>query len=193
MKKTVFSIALLALVTAFAGAARAQCGSPSAQRQSLLLPRWNMSGLTARAALPGSSANRLESQPADQHENSIVGLWDVMFVSGGQLYDEAFDVYHSDGTELMNDIPPPGLGNVCLGVWVKTGGRSIKLKHVFWIFDNNGSLIGRGVVQEQIALSSDANSYSGTFKFEFRDLSGNPIASMPDVAGDLTATRITPD
>ena len=193
MKRLFFSVTIVTFITTFAGSARAQCGSPSAQRQSFLLPKWNMSGLTAMAARPGSAPNRSESSPADKSDNSIVGLWDVTFISGGQLYDEAFDVYHSDGTELMNDIPPPALGNVCLGVWAKTGARSIKLKHVFWIFDNNGTLIGRGVVHEQITLGLDGNSYAGTFTFEFRDLLGNPIASMPDVAGDLSATRITPD
>ncbi|HYL37022.1 MAG TPA: hypothetical protein VEV17_13995 [Bryobacteraceae bacterium] len=138
--------------------------------------------------------NILEPKPLDQSDGSIVGLWDVTFMSGGQVYDEGFDQYHSDGTEIMNDIPPPASGNVCLGVWARTGGHSYKLRHPFWIFDNAGiNLIGRGVLLEQITLDVSGDSYAGTFIFEFRDLSGNPIPSMPDVSGSMTASRITAD
>ena len=126
---------------------------------------------------------------------TIVGLWDVKFVSGNQLYDEGFDQYHSDGTEIMNDIPPPATGNVCLGIWAKTGPRSYKLKHPFWIFDpaTNTTVIGRGVILEHISLDRRGVSFRGTFEFEFRDLAGNPIPAFPDVSGNLIADRITVD
>lgn len=192
MKTGFLSVALIGFIAGFAGNARAQCGAPSAQRHSFMLLKWNLaSDLIARA--PETTQAVSESLPQDQSDSSIVGLWDVIFTSGGQLYDEAFDVYHSDGTELMNDIPPPALGNVCLGVWAKTGDRSYKLKHVFWIFDNLGNLIGRGTVHEQLNLKPGGNGYTGTFTFHFADLQGKPIPSMPDVSGTLTATRITPD
>jgi hypothetical protein len=93
----------------------------------------------------------------------------------------------------MNDIPPPATGNVCLGVWAKTGSKAYKLRHPFWIFDANGNLIGRGVLNEELTLDSKGDAYSGTFTFAFRDLAGHTIPGMPDVSGSLTATRITAD
>jgi len=93
----------------------------------------------------------------------------------------------------MNDIVPPSGGNVCLGAWKKTGSL-IKLKHPFWIFDASGlNLIGRGVILEQITLGGGGQTFTGTFTFQFRDLSAKPIPSMPDVSGTLRGQRITAD
>jgi hypothetical protein len=191
MKTTLISVTLIALSTVLGGSAYADCGSAAAPRQALFLPGLPSVGLRtieARAALPDAGA-ALDAD--DVSQASIVGLWDVTFTSGGQLYDEGIDLYTSDGTEIMNDITPPSGGNICLGVWVKTGHRSYKLKHPFWIFDSNGNLIGRGVLQEQFTLDTKHDSYEGTFTFQFRDLGGNTISSMPDVSGTLTAQRIT--
>jgi hypothetical protein len=117
-------------------------------------------------------------------------------MSENQLFDEGFDQYHSEGTEIMNDTPPPASGNVCLGVWAKTGPRSYKLKHPFWIFDpvTNTTLIGRGVILERLTLDRGGRSFTGTFTFQFRDLSGNPIGpTLPDVSGNLIGDRLTVD
>jgi len=47
----------------------------------------------------------------------------------------------------------------------------------FWIFDASGqNLIGRGLLLEQIT----GQTFTGTFTFQFRDLSAKPIPSMPD-------------
>jgi hypothetical protein len=192
MKASILCGPLVALLVTLTGSAHAQCGSTLAQRGALLASTWNLPPTIVRPESPEAMRKSFDGRPAEESDISIVGLWDVKFTSkDGQLYDEGFDVYHSDGTELMNDTPPPALGNVCLGVWAKMGRRNIVLKHVFWIFESDGSLIGRGVIHEQITLSSDGNSYTGTFQFEFRDLMGHTIPSMPDVAGDLTAQRIT--
>ena len=42
--------------------------------------------------------------------NSIVGLWLTTFTSGGQIIDQGFDMWTSDGTEILNDAPPPSTG-----------------------------------------------------------------------------------
>ena len=115
-------------------------------------------------------------------------------MSGGQLYDEGFDQYHGDGTEIMVDIPPPATGNVCLGVWAKTGPLSYN-EHPFWIFDTDGTLIvlGRGLLRQQFTLNDRGDTYAGKFSFEFSDLSGKSISSMPTVTGQVTARRIAVD
>ena len=166
--------------------AGAQCGAPSALRPALL------AGKIQRVPLvPDKGQSTPEDTTAATTAPTMAGLWDVVFTSGGQLYDEGFDQYHSDGTEIMVDITPPAGGNVCLGVWTKTGTKTYQLRHPFWIFDLSGNLIGRGLLSEQMTLNDRGDAYTGSFTFAFRDLNGHPISGMPDVSGSLNATRIT--
>jgi hypothetical protein len=43
--------------------------------------------------------------------------------------DVGFEQWHSDGTEMLNDTPPPASGNVCLGTWEKIGPQTYTLVH----------------------------------------------------------------
>jgi hypothetical protein len=121
---------------------------------------------------------------------SIVGLWNITFLYGGQAFDYGFDLWHADGTELLNDVTNPIEGNVCVGVWEKTGARTYKLKHVTWNFDLTGALIGSGVFDERVKLNAEGNSYTGTIVLTFYDLSGDQVGEF---SGTVEATRITPD
>jgi hypothetical protein len=121
---------------------------------------------------------------------AIVGLWRVTFVSDGQVVDEGFDIWHSDGTEVLNDNPPPATGNVCVGVWSQTGGRTFKLKHLSWSYDMNGNLNGTVIIREQVAVDTSGASFKGTFKIDAFDLTGNPVFHID---GQLTGERITTD
>jgi hypothetical protein len=58
---------------------------------------------------------------------SIVGLWHVTYSAGGQLFYEAFDQWHSDGTEFENANLPAVLGNVCMGVWKRVSSQTVRL------------------------------------------------------------------
>jgi hypothetical protein len=153
------------------------------------------SPMTARKAKTTVSPRRDDgtSQPHENGEvKSITGLWDVQFISDGQVVDEGFDQYHFDGTEILNDTPPPSVGNVCLGVWAKTGAQTLKLKHPSWIYDpTNTFVIGTATIFEAITLDDSGDSFAGTFTVQIRDLSGNPLG--PDLAGDLKGERIAVD
>ena len=124
---------------------------------------------------------------------SIVGLWDVQFSSQNVLFDEGYDQFHSDGTEILNDVPNPAFGNVCLGVFSQTGPRTYALHHVYWNFDSTGTLAGRGIWDSTITIDASGNSYSGTWNMKNYDLGGNLITSGPlaPISGTLQATRIT--
>ena len=126
-----------------------------------------------------------EAQPV-----SIVGLWQITFYYEGQVVDVGFDVWHTDGTELLNDTPPPATGNVCVGVWTQTGKNTYKLKHPSWTFDSNGNLTGTAVIRENITLSPGGNKFTGTYTISYYDTSGNPAGSFD---GQVQATRITPE
>jgi len=133
-------------------------------------------------------------RPTTSTGHTIVGLWHVILTSGGQQFDEGFDAWHSDGTEILVDNAPPqpanGAGAVCIGVYKKIGAGTFQLKHVAWIIDANGNLAGSVIIRETVTLDSRANQYHGTFKYDAHDLSGNLLF---EATGDLNAERITPD
>jgi len=121
---------------------------------------------------------------------SIVGLWISTFTSGGQVVDQGFDQWNSEGTEILNDDPAPATGNVCLGVFVQSGPTTYKLKHPSWTFDSNGNLTGTAILREKVTVAPDGKSYSGAYSLDFFDLSNNPAGQF---TGTLKAQRITVD
>jgi hypothetical protein len=128
-----------------------------------------------------------DSRAADQ---SIVGLWKVTFFFDGQVVDQAFEVFHSDGTELMNDTAPPASGNVCVGVWANTDGRTVKLNHPSWTFDAAGNLNGTATIKTSITLDHTGNSFSGTFTVDVFSLTG---VNLQHLAGTVSGQRILVD
>jgi len=122
---------------------------------------------------------------------TIVGMWDVKDYYQGQLVDEYFDTWHSDGNELFIDASNPIEDNVCQGIWMATGTRTYKLKHESWYFDTTGTLLGWAIFHDTATLSTDGNSWTGTEEILVYDLYGNLLF---DITGDeLQATRIVID
>ena len=56
---------------------------------------------------------------ADEPREPIVGGWEMTLSVGGTIVDYIFEQFHSDGTEIENDITDVLSGNVCMGVWEK--------------------------------------------------------------------------
>ena len=126
-----------------------------------------------------------------QDSNSpIVGVWHVTYTSGGQLFLETFDTWHSDGTEFEIANATPTVGNVCVGVWKKRGARGVQLFHIGWNFDPSGNPIGTFTLEETNTVAKDGATYSGTFDFKIYDPDGN---LQFEATGTLEATRITVD
>jgi hypothetical protein len=128
-------------------------------------------------------------RPALSSPFSIVGLWNLSFYYKGQVVDVAFDAWHDDGTEVLNDYTDPVEGNVCLGVWTQTGPQTYTLTHPSWYFDKNGVLQGTVVIQETVTVSADGNSLNGTYTDNVYDLNGKVLETY---SGKLKATRIKP-
>jgi hypothetical protein len=181
MTKITLTGALLAVSASFAPNLTA-CSLPgvSALRVPVTLPP----GLFAPAAQPKPAG------PATSSGSSIVGLWNVTFYSGGAIVDQAFDAWHSDGTEILNDFTDPIEGNVCLGVWSETGPQTFKLKHPSWTFDSSGNLTGTAYILETITVGPGGDQYAGPYTIDFFDTSGNPAGSF---TGVIKAHRIVPD
>jgi hypothetical protein len=181
--RTVLPLAILACCGVLSALASASCAPPY-PKSPVVLPQRDLFKMPTLIQPSSGSA-------AEDSNESIVGLWHVRFLSGGMLYDEGFDQWHSDASEILNDNGvPPALGNVCLGVWKKVAPHTFKLKHLAWNWDANGNLIGTLIIRETVTLDADADSYQGTFSFDFYDVNGNLTS---EVKGDLSAKRIMVD
>jgi hypothetical protein len=191
------------LATALASGAQAQCGLPNGPvKPSYWQPQI---GVT-----PPQFVNAGFNDRDDQDdEPSIAGMWHVTFTahtkngdaipSPGAVIDNSVVVWHSDGTEIMNSSRSAQDGNFCLGVWRRTGKRTYLLNHIPWqgnIYDPTepSNVIGPpqdGVqIIEQIILSPDGNSYTGSFSLKGYDTSGKVYVWFK---GSLSAKRITPE
>lgn len=120
-------------------------------------------------------------------ERSIVGLWHVTYTSGGQLFYEAFDTWHSDGTEFENANLTPIEGNVCEGAWRATKTGTVLLNHVGWSFDANGVPNGSFTLTQVNIVARGGNSYQGTFDYKLYDLNG---VLQFEATGTQEATRV---
>lgn len=178
-----------------------------------------VSSAVAQCGLPNKPISPMSWEPqdgraslrlADDGEPSIVGMWHAVFtaltqngkpipVTGGVPIDNSVVVWHSDGTEIMNSSRSAQDGNFCLGVWKQTGARTYLLNHIPWqgnVFDPTVPPTTIGVPQggaqiiEKITLSSDGNSYTGSFTLHAYDTSGNVYVWF---TGTISAERITPD
>jgi hypothetical protein len=120
----------------------------------------------------------------------MVGMWMTTFTSDGEIVDVGFDVWHADGTQILNDTTTPASGAVCLGVWTQTGDFTYSLKHPTWAFDEtNTMLVGIGYILETVTLDPGGNSYTGTYSIEGFDLEGNQVYHID---GEISGERITP-
>ncbi|SPE36074.1 exported hypothetical protein [Candidatus Sulfopaludibacter sp. SbA3] len=168
----------------FAGAANANCNV--AKPGYLQASHRGMPALSIKQPAPALVPQ--DTAPAAV-EPSIAGYWYVRFFAEGQLVDDGFDLWHGDGTEVLNDTSTPSSGNVCIGVWTKAAPLTYALKHPTWIFDDAGvNLIGVGIIREMVMLDPGGNSFTGTTTVDIYDFSGNTVYHA---VSDLTGTRIS--
>ena len=118
---------------------------------------------------------------------SIVGLWSVHYVSttgGPEVL--TYDQWHSDGLEFEAANLAPGA--VCQGTYKQAPDGSYHDYHVAWTFDSTGAPSGYWDENLIATVSSDGQSYSGTYARFFYDVNGNFLFEDD---GTLTATRLT--
>lgn len=190
LKKIFVILALLAIASL---GASAQCGGIDLHGK--LKPQAFFNGSTGRGSLV------LESE-REEHANDgegIVGFWRITLISEGNSgnpypfnppddapIDHGFAQWHSDNTEIMNSNRVPATGSFCLGVWKKVGPSHYKLNHFALAFEDTVHL-GYANIREDITLSHDGDSFSGTFTNDIYDGNGNHLATLK---GNIVATRI---
>jgi len=187
------------LLTMFVSRASAGCGDLS----NLRGPFEFASASTHLRA--GASSAQAESALArgGSSSPSIVGLWNVQFISQGNtghnpsipdgaVIDWGFKEWHSDGTELLNSGGhAANTGNFCMGVWGQTGFLTFELNHFALSYDaTSGALLNVVNIREVDTLSPSGDSYTGTFTIDVYDTNGSHV---DHVGGNVTGTRVTVD
>jgi hypothetical protein len=178
---------VLAMVLILAIGASAQCGSLDQLKSGAALrpQSWLNEGLRSGSLLQVSD---------NDSEHSIVGFWtfemkakDSPGLPDGFVVDHGFAQWHSDGTEIMNSSRPPATGSFCLGVWKRTG-ESYKLNHFALSWNPDNTFFGQANIREDVRLSEDGKSFSGTFSLTQYDQSGTAVFHA---VGEITGKRIT--
>jgi hypothetical protein len=180
---TITLIAAGILAAAVTGpTAHASCGAISGMKQGeIRLP--SLAGAVPRFA------DQDEATPDASPNDSVVGLWHVIYTADKALFGESLKEWHSDGTEFENVAHNPEIGNICFGVWKQVGVRKFRLHHIGWLFSDDGTLTGSFTFDETDTVAPSGMSYKGTFVFKTYDLKG--AFTGVEVPGTAAASRIT--
>ncbi|MCP1374475.1 hypothetical protein [Dyella lutea] len=164
---------------------------------------WNSS----RWATPPSQAGHPAAGPQGSRTSTnllqslvpITGLYRFTFTSRGNsgipdgaVIDQGFEIWHADGTEIMNSGRPPMTQSFCMGAWAQTGPRSYHLNHWALSWDATGtSFVGPTNIREDIKQAASGNAFSGSFSIDQYGTDGNTL--LGSVKGTVSATRVTAD
>jgi hypothetical protein len=181
----------LALATLLGPYAHAGCGiySPVPHHAS-----WRPQVASPRLVL---AALAIDDDAATPHGPSIVGTWKEKWISQGSAglpdgaeFDASYSQWHSDGTEInVSGLRAPITGDVCMGVWIKTGPRTYRMNHFGVSYDPTGvNLVGPARIQQWLTLDPTGDSTSGKFTVDQYDEAGNLLAHFQ---GNVTGTRVT--
>ena len=188
--KIVPALSALVLATMVAPYAHAGCGlyrpvpHATSWQPQIASPRLVLAALTI-------------DDDAARSEPSMVGTWKEHWISEGSNgipdgteVDAAYAQWHSDGTEInVSGMRAPLTGDVCLGVWIKTGARTYQMNHFGVSYDSTGqNLVGPARIQQWLTIDPKGNSTSGRFTIDQWDESGNLLAH---VEGKVIGTRVT--
>jgi hypothetical protein len=177
--KTMMVAAIALLTLAFtAPGAHASCGELGGTKASgIKLP------------MPEGAGSLLGNADDERSNDSIVGLWHVIYTANNAVFAESLKQWHSDGTEFETVSHNPEIGNICLGVWKQVGFRTVRLHHIGWLFSDDGTLTGTFTNDETDTLRADGKSYKGTFVFRTYDVNGTFTGTQ--INGTIAASRIT--
>lgn len=154
----------------------------------------SQAGGAPKRMLRQNPAAAATSAPSAVTDASIVGLWLTTFYlgDGPTVWDQAYEVWHSDGTEeALDNAVPPSFGNVCVGAW-KQDGKTVRLRHFAWNWNADGTLAGTFVLWVTATVDRGGQTFSGTFVTDSYDLDGNVIPQL-HAEGIVRSARLTVD
>ncbi|HEX4770535.1 MAG TPA: hypothetical protein VH351_06885 [Bryobacteraceae bacterium] len=181
-----------ALLTVFAANGVASCAAAAqAATGRQVFPGFATVSPQDQTRQPDADEQLSASEDSRDSNSSIVGFWKTTFIAGGLVMDVGFDQFHPDGTEISVDSPAPSFGNICNGVWERTGRRQYSEVHPAFNWDaSSGKVVSIFIQRVEIRVSHDGKNFSGTFTWDSYDFNGNPL---PDThsEGSVTGERIT--
>jgi hypothetical protein len=188
LKRIVLAAAAALAMTFAATSAYANCGPVGGDKPvAIQLPDLQ----SASPEIAGQNGEQADAIPRLGANNSIVGLWHVIYTANNSVFAETLKQWHSDGTEFENVDHNPAIGGVCLGVWKQVSVRTVRLHHLGWLFNADGSPAGTFTQDETDTVAPNGLSYTGTFTFKTYDVNGN--FSGFEATGTIAASRITVD
>ena len=188
--KIVSVLSGLALATIIVPCAHAGCGLYSPVRHVSWQPGTAMPRLVSAAFIINRDGD-------ERSEPSMVGTWKEHWISEGSdgitdgtEVDAGYATWHSDGTEInVSGLRAPITGDVCLGVWIKTGARTYQLNHFGISYDPTGAnIVGPARIQQWLTIDAKGDSTSGKFTIDQWDEADNLLAH---VQGNVIGTRVT--
>jgi hypothetical protein len=135
----------------------------------------------------------------------IVGLWAFKYISEGNkatigaddgtILDGGNTLWYADGNEnTVSGVRAPETGDVCLGIWKRTGEWTYELNHIGLSWDpSKGQPAGPAFIKQYVTLSHDKDSYTGTFTVRQLDPDGKTLATPAPITGTIVATRVKID
>jgi hypothetical protein len=135
----------------------------------------------------------------------IVGLWAFKYISKGNagtlgipdgtILDGGNTLWYADGNEnTVSGVRAPATGDVCLGIWKRTGEWTYELNHIGLSWDPVHNVpAGPAFIKQYVTLSKDKNSYTGTFSIRQLDADGKTLSTPAPIVGKIVATRVTID
>jgi hypothetical protein len=135
----------------------------------------------------------------------IVGLWAFKYISKGNsgtlgipdgtILDGGNTLWYADGNEnTVSGVRDPETGNVCLGVWKRTGEWSYELNHIGLSWDPVHHVpAGPAFIKQYVTLGKDGNSYQGSFTIRQLGPDGKTLSTPAPIVGRIVATRVTID
>ena len=139
------------------------------------------------------------------HRAPIVGLWEFKYISKGNaetlgipdgaVIDGGITLWFAEGNEnTVSGVRDPGTGDVCLGVWKRTGDWTYELNHIGLSWDATKHVyVGPAFIKQHVTLGEDKKHYSGTFTIDQLSPDGKTPSLPALIKGTITATRISID
>ena len=176
------AVAAILAVSFGVTSAFADCSSMAGMKSTVI-------GFPALSSANGQTAGENADEADHSRNHPIVGLWHVIYTAGGSLFAESLKQWHSDGTEFENVDHNPAVGSICLGVWKEVGTRTVRLHHIGWLFNADGSPGGFFFEDETDTVAENGRSYTG--RFTFRTFTQQGKFTGFEVTGTIAARRIT--
>lgn len=212
----VAGVLAMGMLTAGAGA---QCLSAAGWKTGPVVRPMMMSQPAANGARLLRAAYRADDNDEGEVQHGIVGMWHVHLVSGsvsgatgvplppvGVEIDAGFQQWHSDKTEMLNSGRPAANSNFCMGVWQQVGPRTYRLNHIAISYTQgpapnaesgpSNSLVGPTSITEEVTVSPDGNSFTGTYTITDYKETDPPNSAAPTItwldtiSGPVTGTRV---